>query len=144
MIITVLPFTLTRQRTISSAIVAAAAVTFVVAVAFVPAPRLWTNVLQLGWFLIGIGLAAAVFVAMHDLSGARWHEPVRPTAARVAILLPIGSALALAALLFGDLYPHVECHSLRAVWLARPFFLGRAFLYVALWLFLSRRALRRR
>ncbi len=33
---------------------------------------------------------------------------------------------------------------MRAVWLARPFFLGRAFLYVALWLFLSRRALRRR
>lgn len=109
-----------------------------VAMLIVRPERLWLNALHLGWYLVGIGLAGPLFIAIHELAGARWHRGVVPAANAIARLIPFGSAIILAAILFGDVLPHVAGPGFRAAWLARPLVIARACGYVAAWLLLQR------
>src|SRR5581483_8887690 len=47
-------------------------------------------------------------------------------------------------ILFGGLTPAAAGDSFHALWLARPFVVGRALVYIALWLFLSHSVMRKR
>lgn len=105
------------------------------------APRdAWPNVLLSGWFLAGLGLGGAFLVAVHDASAGRWLGPVRRIACSLTCLVLPGSAVVLAAILFGgrDLYPawseHLVHGGFKAFWLGRAFFTARAIAYVAAWL----------
>jgi hypothetical protein len=87
------------------------------------------------------------------VTGARWSDRIRPAAEKLTGLLPagaVGVALVLAAC--PSLYPWTTEASasgsrFQALWLSYPFFLFRAFVYLALWLglaYLLVRASRRR
>lgn len=135
---TVFPLSVRTRRTPIASIIGAACI-LVVALLLLHAERFWLNVLHLGWYLAGIGLAGPFFIAIHDLAGAKWHGPIIPIAKTVGRLIPAGSALVIAALVFGDVYPHVAGDSFRAMWLAKPLVLARAIAYVAAWMFLQRK-----
>ncbi|HXG58509.1 MAG TPA: hypothetical protein VNL91_05775 [Thermoanaerobaculia bacterium] len=117
--------------------------------AFVAPHDVWPNVLLSGCFLAGIGLAGAFVVAVHDASSGHWLGPLRRIACSLTRLVLPGSAIALAAIVFGGshLYPawheHLPHGGLKAIWLDRTFFTIRAFAWVAAWL-ISIRWLRHR
>jgi hypothetical protein len=100
----------------------------------------WPHVLLGGYFLVGIGLAGAFLIAVHDASSGRWLGPVRNIACSLTNLVLPGSIVTLAAITAGghELYPawheHLAHGGFKAFWLERVFFTARAFAYVAAWL----------
>ena len=104
-------------------------------VVFAPA-QTWPNVLVAGWLLAGLGLSGGFVVAVHDASNGRWLGSVRRIACSLTRLVLPGAIVALTAIVFGGsvLYDHGPMAGFRGWWLARPFFIARAFVYVAVWL----------
>jgi hypothetical protein len=93
-----------------------------------------------GYGLLELGLGGAVLLALLFVTGARWSEVIRPVAEKLTGLLPVG-AVGVAIVLIADpsLYPWTRevgesGSGFQAFWLSRPFFLLRAFIYLALWL----------
>jgi len=95
-------------------------------------------------FLLGLGLAGLIYVAVHYTTGAGWDVVVRRVAEAVAGLVPAGSLLALVAVIAGgrSLYPFLRAGetgaalhfgAFKALWLAPPFFYGRAVVYTLVW-----------
>jgi hypothetical protein len=116
-------------------------------------PRIWANLLVASYGVLGLGLGGAVWLALFYVTGARWSEVIRPVAESLALLLPVGAVSVVLVLIQApSLYPWIadagETGShFQALWLSRPFFLLRSFLYLALWLgltFLLVRASRRK
>jgi hypothetical protein len=107
------------------------------------AHRVWANVLLLSNYLIGLSLGSLLLVALLYVTGARWSTPLRRLPEALALALPVG-AVGLVAVLFFEpsLYPSAADSApgdalvspLRAVWLARPFFLLRVLVYLAVWM----------
>lgn len=104
--------------------------------------RLWANVLLVGFYLVGLGLAGVLFLAIHSAAGAGWATVLRRVPEALVSLLPAGSGLTLLAVLAGAavLYPALGTghgdHALPAfqeVWYQPAFFLGRALVYVTAW-----------
>ncbi len=113
---------------------------------FLSPQRAWANLLLVSFGLVGVGLGGAFFVAMQYLSGAGWATALRRVPEAMIQVLPVGAAGMILVLIFRPaLYPWVDpspeltplMAGFKGVWLNRPFFLGRAFLYLALWLTLS-------
>ena len=105
--------------------------------------RIWANLLAASYGLLGTGLGGAVWLALFNVTGAKWSEVIRPEAERLTLLLPVG-AVGMAVVLIADpsLYPWTQetgesASAFQAFWLSRPFFLLRSFLYLALWLGLT-------
>jgi hypothetical protein len=104
--------------------------------------RTWTHLLLVSYYLLGLGLAGLLLVALHHLSGARWSVPLRRVAETMTGVLPVAAAGLVAVLVCRpSLYPWSAADSSREgesplhhLWLNRPFFLGRALAYLALWL----------
>ncbi len=101
------------------------------------------HLLLVGFLGVGLGLAGALFVALHYVTGATWNAPLRRVPEAMIALLPVGGVLLLIALIaFPSLYPwtndEVHLHGeLKHVWLQRPFFLLRAVAYLVLWFFVA-------
>jgi hypothetical protein len=97
------------------------------------------HLLLVGFYGMGLGLAGALFVALHYVTGATWSAPLRRVPEAMIALLPVGGVLLLIALIvYPSLYPwtnhDVHLHGeLKHVWLQRPFFLLRAMAYLILW-----------
>jgi hypothetical protein len=97
--------------------------------------RIWANLLAVSYFLLGLGVGGALFLALLQVTGARWSTPIQPTLIKLTELLPagaVGIVLVLAAR--PSLYPWVGGDqggsTFQAFWLNRPFFLFRTLLYL--------------
>jgi hypothetical protein len=105
--------------------------------------RTWANLLVVSYGLLGLGLGGAVLLALFFVTGARWSDGIRPVAEGMAFLLPVGAAgMALVLIARPSLYPWTATSAepaspFQAIWLSRPFFLARSFLYLGSWLGLS-------
>jgi hypothetical protein len=105
--------------------------------------RSWANLLVASYGLLGLGLGGAVLLALFFVTGARWCDLIRPAAANLIGLLPVGAlGVALVLVACPTLYPWTTAENESAsrfqnLWLTRPFFLGRAFIYLALWIGLA-------
>jgi hypothetical protein len=106
--------------------------------------RLWAELLVVSYYLVGVGLGGAVLLALFAVTGARWCETILPATIRSIALLPAGAiGVAVVLLAYPALYPWTKLDdsemnsNFQALWLERPFFLGRAFVYLVLWLILA-------
>ena len=102
--------------------------------------RVWADLLVASYGLLGVGLGAAIFLALLFVTGARWSDRIRPVAERLIQLLPAGAVgMAIVLIAAPTLYPWTAADmefdsSFQAVWLTRRFFLLRAVTYLGLWL----------
>jgi hypothetical protein len=98
----------------------------------------WASLMIAGYLLTGFGLAGIVFVAIQYACGAGWSIVFRRVPESMSAILPFGAALMAIVFLFHpSSYPwtsHPPHHGFQEFWLQRPFFLVRAFLYVAVWI----------
>lgn len=93
------------------------------------------------WWSVSVG--ALGLVLLHNLTGGRWGETIRPFLLAMLIWLPILAVLfAPLFFLLDRIYPwtseqFVEHHHRmlhKTQWLNEPFFVGRAVFYFAVWL----------
>jgi len=120
--------------------------TFLVGLFAAPA-EVWPAYLLGVFALTTAGLGAAVFLALHHVTGARWGRPVLPVAhAMVAVLPWAGVAHLVLAFGASTLYPWADAaavvadHAMsgRAGWMTVPFVLGRTVVAFAAWIALGR------
>ena len=106
----------------------------------------WASLLVAGYLLTGFGLAGVVFVAMQYACGAGWSIAFRRVPEAMAAILPFGAGLMVIVFLcHPSSYPwtsHPARHGFQEFWLQRPFFLVRAFLYIAVWILFARLIIR--
>jgi len=113
-----------------------------VAGAFMAPTRMWASWLFVAYYLLGLSLAGLVFVAIHYTTGSTWSVAIRRVPEALAGTLPL--AIAMLAVLF---VAHPQLYgwttddlgsnpalAFKHMWLSRPFFLVRAFVYGAIWL----------
>jgi hypothetical protein len=122
------------------------AATFVVGL-FAAPTAVWPAYLLAVYALTTAGLGAAVFVALHHVTGARWGRAVLPVAHGAVAVLP-WAGLAHLVLPFGTstLYPWADAaavtsdHAMagRAGWMTVPFVLARTAVAFAVWITLAR------
>ncbi|MCC6861204.1 MAG: hypothetical protein IT158_21740 [Bryobacterales bacterium] len=124
---------------------AAAGALALAAGALVTPQRTWANLLVASFLLIGLGLAGLLFIALEYVTHAGWSVAFRRVPEAMACALPCGAAgLALVLIAGAGIYPwtHEPLHGFKGWWLSTPFFLGRAALYVLLWVLLGRSIIR--
>jgi hypothetical protein len=109
---------------------------------FLDVKRTCIDLFVISNYLVGLGLAAMVLVALHHVTGARWSLPVLPASSALIAVLPIG-ALGIVVVLFcyPSMYSWATAHGssaldspLKRIWLNRPAFLLRSVIYVIIWL----------
>jgi hypothetical protein len=130
-----------RSRLLPGIIVASAAVVLL-GIAIAP-ERTWPSVLLAAMYVVGLGLAGMLFLVFHYLPNAGWSVCLKRVAEAVASTLPLGAVLILFTLGgMGVLYEwtHAEVVAAnpllqgKAGWLNAPFFIGRAVVYLVVWL----------
>ncbi len=133
-----------------AAVAAGGGALFAVGLRLEPA-RAWADLLAVNFYLLSMSLFAGVFLAIQRLTSSTWHAPLRRVVAALAAYLPVG-ALVTGLLLLGvpHLYPwarpgaaqdaYLRAH---AAVLNRPFFAGRAAVYLLVWGVLMQPLLRR-
>lgn len=112
---------------------------------FLAPERTWPNFLLASYYLLSLGLAGVVFVALQYVSNAGWAVGIRRVPEAIIQVLPLGVVLMMVTMIgIPTLYEwsHAESagdHLLRAKtdWLNIPFFIGRTVAYVALWITLA-------
>jgi hypothetical protein len=109
--------------------------------------RTWPALLVVSLYLIGLGLAGAFLVALEYVTGATWSIALRRVPEAMTAGLPAGAIGLALVLVFGSsIYPWATdpaaLHGLKATWLARPFVLARAAVYLGVWLVLARALVR--
>jgi hypothetical protein len=112
---------------------------------FLAPERTWPNLLLASYYLLSLGLAGVVFIALQYVSNAGWAVGIRRVPEAVVQVLPIGGVLMLITLIgIPTLYDwsHSDIagdHILRAKadWLNIPFFAVRTAAYVTLWIALG-------
>src|SRR5262249_3524937 len=99
-------FALPRSvRTWALALLVLGGLTFLGGVLLEP-QRTWANVLLVSYYLLGLGLAGVVFVALLYVTGAGWAVALRRVPEAMAALIPVGAlGLALVFLARPSLYP---------------------------------------
>ncbi len=113
---------------------------------FVPA-RAFANLLLAGYYLLGIGVAAAAFIALMSVANAGWLTAIRRVPEAILSTLPIGGAV-MALVMFGihsiyewshaDVVAHDHLLQAKSAWLNVPFFVLRAVFFIGLWLMYAR------
>jgi hypothetical protein len=105
--------------------------------------RIWAGLLVVSYGLLSCGVGGAALLALFFVTGARWCDVIRPTAEKLTRLIPVGAAgVAVVLVAHPSLYAWtaaptgLESH-FQTIWLSRPFFLLRAFIYLALWITLA-------
>jgi hypothetical protein len=136
-----------RLRAAARALLAVGGLTLVAGL--LTAPReTWANLLLVSFYVLGLGLAGAAFVALHYVTGAGWGVALRRVPEAMIAAIPVGAAGVLAVAVFGsqDLYPWVnptpaDAHEMpswfQQAWLTWPFFLARAVGYAVGWTLLA-------
>ncbi len=118
---------------------------------FVAPGRVWPNVLVAAIYFIGLSLAGLLFLAIHYVTKAGWSVSVKRVAEAVASTLPAAAGLILLMLCgMGVLYEWTHEAAVAAdpllegksAWLNTPFFIGRAFVFLAVWMVFGRALLR--
>lgn len=120
---------------------------FVSLVGVVVAPaRTLPSILLSNYYLLGLGLSAAMFIAFLYVSNAGWATAIRCVPEAMTSVLPV-SAVVMIALLFGahtlyewtheSVVAHDRILQSKSGWLNLPFFAVRTILYLALWLSLT-------
>ena len=118
----------------------------VIAGALLAPDRMWPNLLLVSYYLLGLGLGGALFVAIQHLTAAGWSVAIRRVAEGMVGLLPVGGMLLwLVLLVRPSLYAWAVDPALldgptfvfKRFWLQRPFFLIRAAGYLTLWTWLA-------
>jgi hypothetical protein len=113
----------------------------VVGVIFVP-QRMWPNLLLANYYLIGLGVAAGVFIALLYVSNAGWATVIRRIPESMTSVLPFGGIAMLIVMLgipvlyewsHADAVQHDHLLSQKTAWLNVPFFVIRTVLYITLW-----------
>ena len=104
--------------------------------------RTWANFLLVSFLLVCIGLAGTIFIALTNVIGAAWSVAFRRVPEAMTAALPLGAAgLFISFLFHASLYPWVAEHDtltgFRHLWLDYRFFLVRAVVYIAAWLWFS-------
>jgi hypothetical protein len=118
------------------------AITFVLGLFWSP-QRAWANVLLISNYLVWLAVGALVLIALDNVAGARWSEPLRRLQQAIVAVLPVAGLGLLAVLLFRPSLYSGSAQTLageehaspwRTFWLARPFFLCRSLVYLGAWL----------
>jgi hypothetical protein len=111
--------------------------------AFLAPQRTWANLLLASYYLLTLGLAGTVFIALQYVTGAGWSVAFRRVPEAMSRLLPFAALLFLVVLLVSSrLYPWF--HGLpgeaeptlwfKRIWLTPAFFVVRALIYLGLWI----------
>ena len=141
-----IPLKVVQKLTVTSMIGAA-----VLGLTAVVSPdRAWANLLLISFYLITLGLGGALFIALTNVCGARWNAAFRRVPESLTGLLPAAGVMLLGTLAIR--LPEYAWHHhgsggagtfwFKEAWLSTPFFAGRAVLFVALWIVLSRLVVR--
>lgn len=116
----------------------------IAAVGVVVAPgRAWPNILLANYYLMSLGLAGVLFIALQYVSNAGWATAIRRVPEAMTSALPV-SALVMVAILFGAHTLYEWSHEsvvaqdrilqAKSAWLNVPFFVVRTLVYLAVWL----------
>ncbi len=115
---------------------------------FLAPERVWPNFLLVNYYLLGVGLAGLVFVALLYVTTGAWGVALRRVPEAMTAAIPL-AALGLGILflarpsLYSWTQPSPEpVPAFRHFWLSQPFFTLRAGLYLLLWIFFARRMVR--
>jgi len=109
---------------------------FVLGMVFAP-QRAWSSFLLVSVGLLGMGLGAALFIALQYVCGAHWAVAIRRVPEAMCAILPWGAAGVLISLLLGrSLYPWTSEHlvGMKAVLLDYTFVVARAIVFLLLWI----------
>ncbi len=98
----------------------------------------WASLLTASFLILSLGLSGLFFIAVSYLSGAGWNTAIRRIPEAMAVLVPAGAiGVGLVLVLCPSLYSWTSGHDFvgfKGFWLDYKFLLGRAALYVAIWL----------
>ena len=120
-------------------------VTFVLGLLIAP-HRTLSSFLLVNMGLLGMGLGAALFIALQYVCGAHWAVSLRRVPEAMCAVLPWASAGIMITLIAGrSLYPWTSepVVGMKAFFLNYPFFLARAVAFLSIWLLLVRAIVRR-
>lgn len=109
---------------------------------YVAPQRIWLNLLLISYYLLGLALAGAVWVALQYVSGAHWSTALRRVPEAMATLLPFAAVGILTVLLFHpSIFPWTNgiasdggAVGFKRAWLSLTFFRTRAFFYLVGWI----------
>jgi len=114
---------------------------FLLAMGAVVSPaRLWPALLWSGIAILGVGISALYFLAIHSVTGAAWGTSFKRVPEAMTGLVPVGGLIALVAVAAGasTLYPALaeggadELPAFKQLWYAPAFYFGRSVAYVLL------------
>lgn len=126
-------------------------VTFVAGALLAPG-RTWANLLLVSFYLLGLGLAGAVFVAIQCVTGAGWDVAFRRVPEAMSGVLPVAASTFLLVLIVSpQLYPwfgelqHETNPALwfKRLWLSPALFFARSVVYLLVWIAFSYAIVRR-
>jgi hypothetical protein len=108
--------------------------------------RAWADLLLGSFAMVCLGLAGLFFVALQYASGAVWSIALRRVGEAMTAALPAGAAGILLVLIahrsiypwYGKSWANPESYTgFKQAWLSYPFFLARAVIYIAIWLWFA-------
>ena len=117
-----------------------------VGIIFVP-QRAFASVLLAGYYLLGIGVAAAVFIALTSVTNAGWSTAIRRVPEAMLATLPVAGVVMMLALFgvhslyewsHGDAVARDHMLQAKSAWLNVPFFVFRSVLFIGLWITYAR------
>jgi hypothetical protein len=111
---------------------------FVMGLMFSP-QRAWSSFLLVNIGLLGMGLGAALFIALQYVCGAHWAVAIRRVPEAMCAILPWAAGGVLLSLIAGkSLYPWTSHppHGMKGIILDYSFVLARAVVFLGLWLWL--------
>ena len=108
--------------------------------AIVSTERLWAALLWGGIAMLGIGIAALYFLAIHSVTGAAWATAFKRVPEAMTVLVPVGGLVTLVAVAggAGGLYPALTEHGVKELpafkqmWYSPGFYFSRSVIYVGL------------
>lgn len=108
--------------------------------AIVSTVRLWPALLTSGLAMLGVGVAALYFLAIHSVTGAAWGTSFKRVPEAMTILVPVGGLVVLVAVAggAGTLYPALssrgvqDLSAFKQMWYSPGFYFARSVAYVGL------------
>ncbi len=117
----------------------------IIGIFFVP-DRALGNLLLANYYLLGLGLAAIIFITMLYVSNAGWATAIRRVPEAMTSVIPVAALVMLALMFFipyiyewshVEVLPHDEMLQEKSGWLNIPLFVVRTVVYLALWIFFA-------
>jgi EamA domain-containing membrane protein RarD len=84
--------------------------------------RLWANLLVNATFFLGLGMASAFFVSAHYLAWGGWSVVIKRVPEAIMGYIPVGAAILLAVLVFGERFTFAHAICFGAIWTALAIF----------------------